>query len=605
MTRGKITYLDGFRLHRALTAGIRRVMARQQYLNRINVFPVPDGDTGTNLSFTLKSILDNTHHRVQLHAGRTAVAIADAALDGARGNSGVILAQFLQGFSDSCAEIKRMTVQHFTRACEVGYEYAHQALSEPVEGTILSVIRASTESMKERTKAGVSDFLQLLKDTVVRAEEALRRTPEQLEILKKRGVVDAGAAGFVYILSGISEFIHRGSIRSHEDQMEVMPSIEIPEPAAMESVTDSDLRYCTECLVTGGDIPRNKLREALMELGNSLVLGGSKERIKIHIHTDEPQAVFDTAKNYGEVTGQKADDMHRQTAAAATERKGIAVVTDSTADLPAEIIEEYDIHLIPIRLNFGDKGYLDKVSITPVEFFKELTTNPNHPQTSQPTPGDFWRTYQFLSSHYESIISIHIPLAVSGTIQSAENAARRLPDANITILDATNTTVGLGLIVAAVAKAVKDGHSHDEVLAIARKAIEQTVIHAAIADLSYAVRGGRISGSRKVIADLLRVAPVLGWTDEGKVDMAGVFFGRKKLARGLAKWLCKRIDLDTTYDILISHSDCLEDAQILVDQLARRGCKSNELHITDTGTAIGSHAGPGSLIVALQPVNLV
>lgn len=605
MTRGKITYLDGFRLHRALTAGIRRVMARQEYLNRINVFPVPDGDTGTNLSFTLKSILDNTHQRVQMHAGRTAVAIADAALDGARGNSGVILAQFLQGFSDSCAEIKRLTVQHFTRACEVGYEYAHQALSEPVEGTILSVIRASTDSMKERTKAGVSDFMQLLKDSLVRAEEALRRTPEQLEILKKRGVVDAGAAGFVYILNGISEYIHRGSIRSHDDQMEVLPSVELPEPGLVESVTESDLRYCTECLVTGADIPRNKLREALMELGNSLVLGGSKERIKIHIHTNEPQAVFDASRNYGEVTGQKADDMHRQTAAAATERKGIAIVTDSTADIPAEIIEAYDIHLVPIRLNFGEKGYLDKVSITPSEFFQELTTNPHHPQTSQPTPGDFWRTYQFLSSHYESIISLHIPLAVSGTIQSAENAARRLPHADITILDATNTTVGLGLIVVAAAKAVKAGHTHEEVVAIAQKAIEQTIIHAAIKDLSYAVRGGRISGSRKVVADLLRAAPVLGWTKEGKVDMAGVFFGRRKLAQGLAKWLCRRIDLNITYDALICHSDCPEAAHVLVDQLLQRGCKTNELHITETGTAIGSHAGPGSLIVALQPADLV
>ncbi|UCH10050.1 MAG: DegV family EDD domain-containing protein [Fidelibacterota bacterium] len=602
--RGRITYLDGFRLHRALTAGIQRVVNRQNHLNRINVFPVPDGDTGTNLSFTLLSILDNTDQHVEPHAGRTAVAIADAALDGARGNSGIILAQFLQGFSDSCAELRRITVQQFTKAAEAGYEYAHQALSEPVEGTILSVIRAMVDSLKERTKAGVYDFFDLLKETYNRTEEALRRTPEQLEILKKKGVVDAGGQGFVYMLKGMLEFITGGSLRSHWKRAKIAPSPELAEPEQALVHTEIDYRYCTECLVLGEDIPRNKLREAVMGMGNSLVLGGTKQRIRIHIHTDEPQAVFAAAGSFGQVVGEKVDDMQRQVQAAHTARKGVAIVTDSTADVPPELLETYNIHIVPVKVNFGNKGYLDKVTLSPDEFYEELTTNPHHPQTSQPTPGEFWRTYQFLASHHESIVSLHLPPAVSGTLQSAENAARRLPEINITVMNALNVTVGLGLIAVEAAKAASEGKSHEEVVAVAQKAIDQTVIFAAVKDLSYAVRGGRVSRSRKRIADWLRATPVLGMTPKGTVDMAGIFFGRRQLARGLAKWVARRIDREQIYNVFISHSRCFDTAQEMAGLLPTLGYRTHQVQITDTGTAIGAHAGPGSIILALQPAHM-
>ncbi|MFB0517044.1 MAG: DegV family protein [Candidatus Neomarinimicrobiota bacterium] len=600
MSEAKITYLDGIRLYRGLTAGIHQVLSHQQHLDRINVFPVPDGDTGTNLSFTLMFILDNADQQVQVHAGRTAVAIADAALDGARGCSGVILAQFFQGFSDSCAELQQLTVQHFTRATENGYEYARQALAEPVEGTILSVIKAVVESCKERTRAGVTDFMQLLKETLVRAEEALRRTPEQLDILKKRGVVDAGGQGFVYILRGILDFITRGSLRRSWKLEQFLPSIELPDTSLAQPSADTDQRYCAECLVLGRDIPRNKLREALMGLGDSLVLGGSKERIRVHIHTNEPQAVFDIVRTYGELTGEKVDDMQRQTGTARGAQKGVAVVTDSTADIPAELIEVYDIHVVSLKLHFGNKGYVDKVTISPKEFYQELATNPHYPHTSQPTPGDFWRIYQFLASHHDSIVSLHLPATVSGTINSAENAARRLPRVHITILNANNATVGLGLIATAAAKAAKEGKGHEEVVAAARTAIDRTVFYAIVKDLASVVRGGRVPRIYKIIADVLRAVLVLSMNRKGTVSLAGVFFGHRDTTRGLAKWVARRIDLDKTYDVFISHSQCPEAAKRLAELMPKFGFQTGEIYITDTGTVIGAHAGPGSLILALQ-----
>ncbi|MEE9465713.1 MAG: DegV family protein [Candidatus Neomarinimicrobiota bacterium] len=602
MLRHKINYLDGIRLHRGLMAGSHRLLARQNLLNKINVFPVPDGDTGTNMGFTVLAIMDATG-QVQSHAGRTAVAIADAALDGARGNSGVILAQFLQGFSDSCVNHSRLTVGHFAAAMQAGYEYALEAMSEPVEGTILSVIKAVSDHLGAQIERENQDFNVLVEESLEVAETALQKTPEQLAILKKNGVVDAGALGFVYLLKGVREFIADGSLRELASNGAEVVRPEIADQQ-VDAPGEDGYQFCTECMVLGQRLKPNLLKEQIIGLGNSLVIGGSKNRAKVHIHTNRPQEVFAVAARHGEVTGEKVDDMRKQVAVARGAPGRVAVVTDSTADIPMELVEELQIHVVPVKLSFGNTRYQDKVTITPEEFYEQLRTNPNHPKTSQPTPGDFWRQYQFLASHYDSIVSVHLPKPVSGTIQSAEIATKRLPDVHISVLDGANTAVGLGLVAVAVARAAHSGRSHDEVVAVAERAIAETVIYAAIQDLSWAVKGGRVAGSKKRVADLLRATPVLSVTDKRTVDMVGIFLGRKDLAKGLAKFSAKRVDQSLTYNAFISHAQAPGKAERLVQLLPEMGYKVEQVHITDTGAALGAHTGPGSLILALQPVGI-
>ena len=144
------------------------------------------------------------------------------------------------------------------------------------------------------------------------------------------------------------------------------------------------------------------------------------------------------------------------------------------------------------RYNFGNKGYIDKVSQTTTEFFHELYTNPIHPQTSQPVPGDFRRQYQFLSSHYKSIISIHIPHKLSGTLQSAKTAIKRTPEASVSVIDSNNISVGLGLIVKHAAELVTLGKSHEQIIKETNRISKKTYIYASVEDLSYSVRGGRV-----------------------------------------------------------------------------------------------------------------
>ena len=206
----KINYLNGVRLHRAMVAGIRKVVSHQDYLNKINVFPVPDGDTGTNMAFTLTTILDASYNKVNSRVDDMLALVADSALDGARGNSGAILAQFFQGVSDGASGVSQFDPLTFSIAIQKGSEYARDALSEPQEGTILTVITDFSNKLKELIESGVDDFEQILSKGVEEAERSLKNTPNLMDLLKKAGVVDAGAQGFVDFLEGIHEFIRTG-----------------------------------------------------------------------------------------------------------------------------------------------------------------------------------------------------------------------------------------------------------------------------------------------------------------------------------------------------------------------------------------------------------
>ena len=597
----KITYLDGTRLHRAMVAGVNNVLSRQDYLNKINVFPVPDGDTGTNMAFTLTSILDSTSNMVHPRVDDMLALIADAALDGARGNSGVILAQFFQGLSDGAAGVEKMTPESFAKAVKFGAEYARDALAEPQEGTILTVLTDFSNRLIELIQSQNHDFEHFLELGINEAEKSLKNTPNLLAVLKKAGVVDAGAQGFVDFLHGIFSFIKNGDLKGFKTDL-MSKQITVDMDDNRTDFENSEFRYCTECIIKGNKIIHKDLRESLLTNGNSLVIAGSKKKAKVHIHVNDPSEVFKICSNFGTVTGEKADDMWQQQEAAQSHKtKGVAIVTDSGADIPDDI--DLDIFVVPVRYNFGDIGYVDKVSQTPEEFFKELETNPNHPQTSQPTPGDFRRQYQFLKSHYDSIISIHIPHELSGTYQSALNAAKRVDKENITVLDGFSASAGLGLIVMKAASLAKVGKSLEEINALLPEIISSSKIFLAIKDLKYVVRGGRLPAWVKTIADFLNIRPVLKTKDNGTLGAAGVLLGTENLPKKLGKFVLSKMEADTYYTIIIGHSNTHDDGKLLMDLIQKGHTKIEKIYLIDMGCALGVHAGPGSLVAGIQAVN--
>jgi hypothetical protein len=593
-------HLDGDALAAALTSGIHRVLAEQELLNRINVFPVADSDTGTNLSLSLGSALGPLSTPGEKHLGTMLAAVADALLDGARGNSGAIVAQFFQGMSDSAGEITRFTTYTFGKAVSVGNEYAHDALSEPREGTILSVIAAFSESIAHQVNSvREGEFPAVMSKALERVEAALANTPNQLEVLRKAGVVDAGAKGFTELVAGIAGYLQDGTIEPLPDTSfahELEPAL-----VFLEADNDSQFRFCTECIVTGTDINRRKLREALAELGDSLVLAGTKRKAKIHIHVDEPETVFDMAREYGEVSAQKADDMHRQQHATHGDKQRFAVIVDSAADITDSDMENYDIHMVPCRIQFGDHGYLDKVGITIDEFYAELESNPHHPSTSQPSPGDFRRQFQFLASHFDDVISINVMGGASGTYDAACLAASRTnARGKVHVIDSRNGSMGQGQLAILAAECAEAGLDVERTIAAVEAQVTQTTSYIILKDLQYAVRGGRLPAWVKTIADMLRLTPIIYTTREGKLGLSSFLFGRRNWIEKFARHVARKAP-DGPVEIGIGHAICAEDAATLERHLHSLLPDIRKSRISGVSPAIGVHGGPGTLLVAVKP----
>ena len=594
-------HLDGEAFAAALTSGIYRVIGEQDLLNRINVFPVADADTGTNLSLTLSAALGILLKPGDKHLGMLLAALADALLDSARGNSGAIVAQFFQGVSDEAADISRFTPYTFARAVGTGSEYAHDALSNPREGTILSVIAAFADSLEQQVSEGRDgSFSDVLVAALANVERALADTPAQLEVLRKAGVVDAGAKGFAELVAGFSGYVRDGSM-AHAPDAAVLRHIE-PVVDFSEADNVSQFRFCTECIVTSDAIDRRKLREALTEIGDSLVLAGTKRKAKIHIHVDDPDAVFDIARRFGELSAEKADDMHRQQHSTHDRSRHFAVITDSAADVGDDDMERLDIHMVPCRIQFGDRGYLDKVSITTEEFYEELKSSPHHPTTSQPAPGDFRRQFQFLASHFRDVLSINLTSAVSGTCQGARAVAERTDaPGEIHVIDSRNASTGQGQLVVLAAECAAAGRSVPATIAMIERQIEVTRTYALLNQLRYAVRGGRVPGWVRTVAGILRLTPIIGTKPDGRISLSGFLFGRTNRARRFARFVARRAPTGVPLDVAIGHAVCVEDAIELEKALRDKLPEIRKLTLTGIGTALGVHGGPGTLLVSVMP----
>ncbi len=590
--------LRGTDLALALRTGIHRLVAREESINKINVFPVADGDTGTNLALTLQAVLTALRGSTETHAGQTLNRIADAALDGARGNSGAILAQFLLGVGDRAGPLAELDAAGFADAVTGGAAYARESLAEPREGTILTVLTDFAAAARREVGNGVRDFRTLFRESLTEARRSLEATRDQLESLRRANVVDAGALGFVELVAGMSEYFDTGIAPADDGDIELLRN----DDATAGVQEDLQYRYCTECTITGDAIDRRKLREEASTLGSSLVVAGTQRKIRLHLHLNEPAKLFELAARHGAVSTRKADDMQRQQEMAHHDRgRQVAVVTDSAADLPDSVLESLDIHVVPVRVHFGTQSYLDKIGLSPEQFYRELATNPQHPKTSQPPPGDFRRAFEFLGSHYRGVVYVGLTAKVSGTFQSAEAASERVRTrARILTVDSGTAALGQGLVAMRAAEVAAAGGDADAVRAAALDARKRTRTWGCLVTLEFAVRGGRVPRIVKTLADLLHVTPILAVHADGTLGIGGVLFGRRDPYRGFGRFVRRRLDAGRRWRIGISHANTPEGAEAVRETLAAGLAGAELLPVIPLGTALGVHAGPGCVVVAVQ-----
>ncbi|MDD4748195.1 MAG: DegV family protein [Salinivirgaceae bacterium] len=588
--------INGKTLYYAFVSGGNQILQHQAEINRINVFPVNDKDTGTNLASTVRWVLDNI--RPHKSYSITLNSIAEAALIGARGNSGVIFAQFLYGLSRETINKPIITISEFAESVKHSIPYIYDAIANPVEGTILTIIKDWSDFLSNQ-KERFSDFKTLIINSLVMLEVSLKETNKKLKALHNTDFVDAGAKGFFLFVKGMADFVGSGIIPNltfnKSEKIELIHS---------ENITEEVLeyRYCTEAIIKNTNANAPELHKILSKWGDSAVVAGSDTVRRIHVHTNQPALLFSDLKEIGTVTYQKVDDMVRQQELAFKRKWNIALVTDSTCDLPKEILDHYQITVVPLNLNFGDSHYLDKVTITPDQFYDLLESEPEFPKTSQINEQTILNLYSHLASHYDAIISIHLTSHFSGTFANCVKAGKRIEkefNVPVHVIDSKNLSGALGLTVLDAAQRIEKGESMDSILNSIKIAIENTRIYVSVKDLKYMIKGGRVSKPKGMLASYLGLNPVISMDKDGKSTMFGKTFSQESSLKSIYKHieLLGRKHPISNYIILHAHNS--EGAERVEKKMIElTGIKP--VSTVNISPVIGMHAGIGTVAISLM-----
>lgn len=587
--------INGKFLYYAFIAGGNQILRNQLEINRINVFPVNDKDTGSNLASTIRSVIDNIKPDKSYKA--TAVSIADAALIGARGNSGIIFAQFLHGMSRETINKPHINLREFAESVESSIPYIYTAIAEPVEGTMLTVIKEWSDFLNTKKEA-IHDFKTVIIDSLAVLEKSLGETTLKLKALKKSGFVDAGAKGFVLFIKGIIDFIKHRNIRNL--MVDAGASISL---IHTEELTDEEIsnRFCTEAIVKNLKVSKTELQATLGKFGDSVVIAGSESICRIHVHTNNPAELFYQLKDSGTITFQKVDDMVRQQDAAVNRKWNIALVTDSTCDLPQDLIDFHQIHVVPVNLNFGDNHYLDKVTIQPDQFYDLLETSPEFPKTSQINEQAFTNLFSNLASHYDAIIAVHLTGKFSGTFANSVKAGKRISkefNKPVYVIDSKNLSGALGLIVLKAARSIEAGEPVESVVRYIEEDVVQTKIFVSVRNLKYMIKGGRVSRPKGLIASILGINPVISIDENGRSLLFGNTFSQQASLGKIYEHIRKISDGKTVWNYMMMHAHnpdgAREAGEKLFEITGKRAVSS-----VDISPVIGMHAGSGTIGVSI------
>lgn len=549
----QIGYLDGPRLRRSLVAACEYAQQQRAELNRINVFPVPDGDTGTNLALTVRAIADHVRSNSDRAVSAVAHDAAEGAVLGARGNCGMMLSHFLLGFAESVSDRARISTDEFGEALASGVERLYTSLEDPVEGTILTVMRDTATAARN---SEANDFVPLVTQVVDEARESLARTPEQLAVLKKAGVVDAGAKGFVSMLEGVLMFVEGVTIALDAEGTEDDGATGVAAVALTDYPTaDEQYQFCTEALARGDALPTQaEARAVLRELGDSLIVIRSGEVLKVHVHTDEPDRVFDYLRSVGSLVTHKAEDMqiqhetiggsnggHIQLA-----RRPVTVVTDSACDLSEEVVRAHGIHVLPMALVDGEKTYRDGIDISATEFHEKLRSAEALPTTSQPAPFEFIETFREAAEEGESIIGVFVASTLSGTVGAAEVASAHVEDVSIRVSDSLGASLLQGLLTLKAAELGELGWNADEIVDELARIRAQSGILFTVSTFDRLIASGRVGIGKAMLGRFLGIKPILGMDPDGRVVPYGKAFGDKRARPELLRVLRQQVPAGAT-----------------------------------------------------------
>lgn len=414
-----IQYIEGKMLRDMFVSGANNLQNHKELVDKLNVFPVPDGDTGTNMSLTISYAMKELAKVENDSITEIGKSLSKGSLMGARGNSGVILSQIIRGFSKSIEGKEQISTEDLAKAFKNGSDTAYKAVIKPIEGTILTVVRESGEYAIKAAKKekGLLKFLEMVIDE---ANKSLERTPELLKNLKEAGVVDSGGKGLVLIYEGMYEALKGNPIKAKD--LNDSNVSEVKQAGTSINTEDIKFCYCTEFILESNSISDTEIRDIMLKYGDSLAVVGDEGIIKVHVHTNDPGLVLQDALKHGQLVTIKIENMKLQ-------HENILV---GDTDEIAQSVEEKEYGFIATSMGEG----LAKI-------FKDFGVDYiiEGGQTMNPSTEDFMKAIDSINAK-----NIFIFPNNSNIIMAA-NQAKELSDKNIIVIPTKNTPQGFTALV--------------------------------------------------------------------------------------------------------------------------------------------------------------
>ncbi len=583
--------LNAAAMHAAVITGCHRLIEQRDELNRINVFPVADGDTGDNMASVCYSIIECSE--IKENMSLTLESIKQAAIIGSRGNSGILLTQFFIGLCQYLPALNDLDFNHFCSAFKKIGQDIHFVLSTPVEGTIITLMKklaafANSQNHVRSVAIAMSVITPQLKKEV-------EKTAASLKILQKSKVVDAGALGFYYFIEGFTAFLVKGITTQSTASDKIHLSHEHEHPLN----EPPPFRYCTEAVLKNALISQQALLQKLNKQGNSAAAIGTNDLLKIHLHTNEPINLFSDLYELGTVKYPKVDDMQRQYEVQFAKKNTIALVTDSSADLPQALLDKYQIHTIALNIHIGEHDFLDKYSFEPDHFYHQLQHIDCYPKTSCISPHQVKQYLKKLRTHYDHVLILSISSAMSGMHAAFIEASKA--DEKITVLDTKTNSAAHGLLLDYSGQLIAENRSFSEVIQKVSNAIKNTFMYVLVNQFDSMIRSGRMGKLSAKLASWAHIKPIVSIDRHGKGVIAGQSLSSAKGIDKLTALVQKQ--LKSTHarleDYAIVHADNHDDANQLA-KISATCFNKAPLFINAVSLVIGLHAGQGCVAIAAR-----
>lgn len=587
--------LTSNQIYNSIMNGAYYVIQNKEVLNKINVFPVRDGDTGSNLSSMMQNIIRES--RDEGTVKKTLKSVADAALCGARGNSGIIFAQYLNGLSKYVDDGTNISIKMYVNATIFAFRDAYGAIEEPIEGTMITVMREWGQALSKEILIRKT-IKEIFKNAFLNIEEALEKTKEQLEVLKIANVVDSGAKGFTYFIEGVIYYIETGKKISNNYRVNIDYDFNDMNFEHLDHTNDI-YRFCTECLLEDENIDEIKMKQFLKTKGDSVVVASNENKCRIHIHTNKPAEVFDYIYDRGAIIYQKVDDMFKQKNIIKNRKNNIALVTDSIADLPQHFIDDYQIHVINLEIFFEERVYMDKITIKPNRLLDLAKNSNNLPTFSQPSFKQIENMFNYLSTYYDSAIVMTVSKELSGTYNNFKNAANKysLKNFKIDVINTRQNSVSQGLLVKKCAELIENKLPHNEIVERINNEISYSKILVQVKTVENMIKSGRLSVRLGNVINGVGMKPIVTLDDIGKGKLCSLAFSNNGSNKKILSHLKKLLKKSSIQSYAIVHIDNLIEAEKLKNQV-KNIVGFDPDYIEETSSIIAIGAGRGAVALA-------